>query len=412
MTLPLLSLITIIPALLALVVGSWVVRIFKEDDRSKGWALYLLLAAVTMMVPYVIFASTFRTGGAGYLLIILLPTMIGILALIFYHWRDLFGLWRRMKLLVSALLLALLSLFLLAIIGEPFTPLVIVIPAVVVAAFYGLFRRMNKAVLLVLSLLLAGGLLLDALGILGHHFVFSMDWSRQIYSILGMVIPGLVFPCAAVLLERGLKASRSEKTEDAFIYYGLCGMLVLALAASVFRHGVLVKATGHAAEDHLPFAALAIAIVGAMLLYMTLNLINRTPTAVGFLFLAPAVVMFSFVASALVDPYAVTVRRAEIIDGAIQEYRQMASTYPTDLGELSPNYLFILPGPLTGRGAVWCYQGGKGYYRLGFAYHQRYYSGDFQPHSEIITHSSHDQPPSETWMCDQELERIKETGGL
>ncbi len=140
MTLPLLSLITVLPPLLALVAGSWVVRIFKEDDRSKGWVLYLLLAAVIMMVPYAIFASDFRTGQPGYLLIILLPAMIGILALIFYHWRDLFELWHRMKVLVSALLLALVFLLALTVIGEPFAPLVILLPALVLPVLYGLCR--------------------------------------------------------------------------------------------------------------------------------------------------------------------------------------------------------------------------------------------------------------------------------
>jgi len=412
MALPLLSLITILPALLALLVGSWVVRIFRSEDRALGWVFYLLLVSTAMMVPYVIFASTFRTGGAGYLLIILLPAAVGILALIFYHWRDLFALWGRMKVLVSGLILGLLFLLALTVIGEPFTPLVIVLPSLMTAVLYGLCRRMGKTVVWVFSAALAGLLMLDALGILGAPFVFSMDWSRQVYSAIGLMFPALVFPCAAALLERGLESPRSEMTEDGLIYYGLMGILLLSMAAAVFRHGVLVDATGHAAEDRMPFTWLAFAIVAAMLLYVTLNIKERFIPALGYMFLAPAIVMFSFAASALVDPYAVTVRRAERIDRAIQEYRQMASTYPTDLGEISPNYLIILPGPLTGRGQVWCYQGGADYYRLGFAYHQRYYSDNFEPHSEIITTSSEGELPTEIWMCDRELERIKETGGL
>ncbi len=143
-----------------------------------------------------------------------------------------------------------------------------------------------------------------------------------------------------------------------------------------------------------------------------LNLKDRTSLAVGFLLLAPAVMMFSFAASALVDPYAITIARAEKIDRAIHEYRQIASTYPIDLGELSPNYLFILPGPLTGRGRSGATRAGRITTASGSPTTSANILATLNPTPRSSPPLRNGHPPTETWMCDQELERIKETGGL
>ena len=90
-------------------------------------------------------------------------------------------------------------------------------------------------------------------------------------------------------------------------------------------------------------------------------------------------------------------------------FQQDTGGYPEDLSELSPRYLPIIFGPLTGRGQVWCYQAGENYYRLGYAFYQRYYyQSPLDPFSEVKIYRQVGQPPPGPWMCDQELELIKQ----
>lgn len=413
MALPFLALITIFPALLVLLVGVWVVRIFRKQDRSLGWLFYLLFVVPALVLPIIVGSFSIRTGGIGFLTLVLLPALIGTLAILFYHIRDLFKLWLRMKVLVSALLMGMFFLIVLTAIGELFLPLIIVLPALLLAVLYGIFTRISKTAMVVVSALVLGVLFLDAMGLISNHTVVSNDYTRAAYNVFYMLLPALVFPLAAALAQRGLETSKDEESMDIYLYFALAAGLVFMLAAGIFRYGVLVEATGHAFEDRLPFSHLLFAVAVGMLLLFTLHLIHRTAAGVIIMFLIPAALMVAYTAGSLLDPYAITVARAQRIEGAIEEYRMMANLYPSDVGELVPNYMLYLPPPLTGRGAVWCYQGGQDYYRLGFVNYKRYYSRGFlDPFSEIVELSSQGEPPTESWMCDQELELIKRTGGL
>ncbi len=408
-----LALLTLFPAILILAVGSWVVRIFKPQDRILGWALYCLGIALLLAPAALITWGVLRPNQPGFLQLLLLPSLVGLLAVLFYHIRDLVALWMRMKVLVSALVLALLGVIALSGLLNPFLPVLILLAALLVAGLWGLCRRVSKTLLILGGLLVLGLLAMDTLGLFANPAVYSIELLRGAYQALNTaaVLPGLALVVAAASLERGFKAlSEGEEPYSTFI---LAGLLFLGVCAALFKEGLLVNATAHPLEDYLPFAALALVLVTGMLLYVLLYRVKRAPLAVVYLVLMPVLLLVSYFAAWTFDPHAITEKQAGRIQEAIEEYSLMANVYPDELGGISPNYLFFIPPPLTARGTVWCYQGGKDYYRLGYVTYQHAPSaGEAGGLAEIITHRAVGALPDQAWNCDQQLELIQQTGGM
>ena len=138
---------------------------------------------------------------------------------------------------------------------------------------------------------------------------------------------------------------------------------------------------------------------------------------IAFLIISSIVIIGSYILGWVFEPKAITNARAMEIQQAIEEYHQNTGEYPPDLKALSPSYLPILLGPLTGRGQVWCYQSGQDYYRLGYVLFERYHQYNdgtpfYEPYYEIKVPAASGRSPESTWMCDTELERYKIHGGL
>jgi hypothetical protein len=143
----------------------------------------------------------------------------------------------------------------------------------------------------------------------------------------------------------------------------------------------MVNASGHASEDHMPAGIVGLAVVAGILLAFGLR--QRRP-GLAYMLLMPVVITLAYVSAWLVDPLAVTTNRVKRIDHAVGRYYQEQGGYPSSLAQLTSDQMLYMLPPLTGRGQVWCYQGGVDYYQLGYAYYQRYYKwGSFQPFSEI-----------------------------
>jgi len=188
-------------------------------------------------------------------------------------------------------------------------------------------------------------------------------------------------------------------------------LLLAGLFATILRYGVLVNATSHAFEDRLPFFGIASAVIAGLLLALTGERRSHL-VGIAFTILVPALILFAYMLGWLVDAHAITARRSTRIAGAIQQYHQENGAYPQSLDDLTPQYLPFLVGPLNGRGTRWCYQGGADFYRLGYIFYQRYYDATFHPFSEIKVLGASGEAPDGAWMCDDELERMKLTGGF
>ena len=337
---------------------------------------------------------------------------IGLLALILIQRRAIYAQWQQEKVLITALLGTLLLLIVGTARGEVYYPFVLILPAAFLALVWSLLTRFELGILFGLSLLVLIGKTLEAAGLIGGRQMFSeieFVWIL-IPLIFSWYILSFILP--AVLIYRGLRSKDANKSRLTSVCFILAGLLVVGQLATIMRHGVMVNATAHAAEDHLPFGEMLVAVLTGMVLLVVLNG-KRRLIGLAFIVVIPVLIASAYAAGWLVDPQAVTLARAERITTALETYQQETGEYPASLRDLTPDYMPFILGPLTGRAQVWCYQSGPEYYRLGYVFIQRYYGPSFpDPHFEIKLHASEGDPPEAGWMCDQELEQAKQTRGL
>ena len=405
-------LLTILPAMLLLWAGLWLIPWVDGVQQNRRWILFLLIAAIIILIPMVVLAGRARYGGVGYLAIILWPVLEGVLALLAVQWRSVYRLWRVEKVLLSILLIVLVALIALTALGEPSYLLAILVPPLFLAGVWIMGGRLGLGGLLASSMLVLALQISQAVGLLGGRLYGVPEWLKIVNGLAGMLMVVFALLLAAILIYRALDENRPVDKIRRIIYLSLSVFLLLGLAATVVRHGVMVKATAHAAEDHMPFGQVALAVILGMVL--TALLVGRSRwIGLAFAILVPVLIVVSYAAGTLFEPQAVTVARAERIEGAVELYHQETGAYPASLADLTPGYMPYILGPLTGRGQVWCYQGGPDYYRLGYVFIQRYYEPTlFKPFVEIRVYSSAGQPPDTGWMCDDELLRGEATGGL
>jgi hypothetical protein len=406
--LPLMSL----PAVVLSLVGIWVLSGRRENDRGRRWLLFLWIAAIFLAIPLAVYADRIFTGDLIYALWPTIPSLIGILALQLLNMRRLYEDWQQDRVTITIVVLGLAFLFVFITLKDPFVLLALLFPAALLAGVWAFGRWLGVWGLAAAGAFLAVCFVLDAVGLIAHPALYQVPWLRVVYSVAGPIALVLGLISAALLIERGMQAGRTGDTKGAWLNAGLALVLILGIAGVMFRSGVLVKATGHAAEDHMPLGLVAVGVVVGLLLAFGLPE-RRGRLGLPYAVLVPTLIALAYAAGGLVDPEAVTIARAERIDQAISQYHQDTGAYPADLAALTPGYTSLLLGPLTGRGLNWCYEGGPDYYRLGYAYHQRYYGPTIpEPFSEVRIYYEEGLPPSGGWMCDQELEFILSTRGL
>ena len=406
-----------IPAILISIIGGSFYSQAEPGDRRWFWIRVWLGAAVLLALPFALFSSWIFNNGA--IIFLLLPVLIGILALLIVHWRSVRELYQADRWPIGALLLILAAQILLAVLLEPNLALLLLLSPLAIAGLWAAFGRIHVGWLAGLGWLLVVFLLLDAAGLVGGPFVYSQAHWRTAYKILSGLATLLAPLVAAGLLWRGLEARDKGEKARAWKYFTLIGLLALAIAAVTLRHAVLTRATSRGAEDHIPVGTLAAAVIGGVLFWFALSSQERRSQRLGiaFLVLAPAVVILSYSLGWRIDPLAITESRAQRLAAMIDQYKLDTGQYPSGLKALTPDYAAWIPGPLTGRGQVWCYQSGADYYRLGYALFQRYYDwGDgtpfYEPYYAIKVPAAAGQPPPGEWMCAAELDKLKEHGGL
>jgi len=373
-------LLTILPAMLLLWAGLWLIPWAGSVQQNRRWILFLLIAAIIILIPMVVLAGQARYGGVGYLAILLWPALEGALALLVVQWRAVYSLWRVEKVLLSILLIVLVVLIALTALGEPSYILAILVPPLFLAGAWIIGGRLGLGGLLVASLLVLSLQISQAVGLLGGRLYGVPEWLKIVSGLVGILPVVFALLLAAILIYRAVDEKRPVDKTRRIIYLSLSVLLLLGLAATVVRHGLV----GRSRRVGLAFAILV-----------------------------PVLIVVSYAAGFLFEPQAVTAARAERIEGAVELYHQETGAYPASLADLTPGYMPFILGPLTGRGQVWCYQGGSDYYRLGYVFIQRYYKPTlFRPFVEIRVYSSAGQPPDSGWMCDDELLRGEATRGL
>ena len=256
-----LSLLTVIPALLILWVGMWLAANFSTESKKRSWLLFLLLAAIAILAPGSFYADSFSDGNFPLFLLLLFPTLEGLLALLLIQWRELLALWRWGKTLVSVLILTLL-LLLLSLARYPGTalaPAVIFLPALVATIVWWAVTRLSVNTLYLGAIVGIIYLFLNTTGLFASQVVMSTRWMLVVYQATDVIVKVFAVGVSVMLIHR----STSGEYRYALIPAAL---LILGLAAVEVRHGLLVEATARAAEDHFPFGSLTLTAVAGMLL--------------------------------------------------------------------------------------------------------------------------------------------------
>lgn len=386
-----------------------------RNMRKREWILGSLISAILFAIPYALFSSILLTSWIGLILLFVLPVLEGLLVWLLINWRAVYELWCVEKKLVSSLLVVLLLILTSTALGNIYITLLVTLPALFTALVWMAGSRIGLGGLAAVAILLAVFLILDAIGLASNHFVFNNPNLRAAYEMLSGLAALLALVLAGMCVYRALEGSLAGNRHTVK-YLILAGLLLLSVGAVTLRSGILTNATGRAFEDHFPLAAFACALMIGLVMVLSLKGKARRGGFV-FMIIAAIVIIGSFTLAWVIEPKAITTARAMDIQQAIEDYYQDNGEYPPDLKTLTPGYLPILLGPLTGRGQVWCYQSGADYYRLGYVLFERYhqYNDDtpfYEPYFEIKIPAAAGQPPELSWTCDSELERYKINGGL
>jgi hypothetical protein len=300
--------------------------------------------------------------------------------------------------------------------GDIYVTLLLVLTTSITALLWVAVNQIGLTGVVAFGIVISVFLIVDALGLVGNHFVYNNPWLRGAYRLTGGLVAVLATATAGLCVYQALKQSSELNRRSQLTYIVIAVILVLCVGLVTLRHGILTNATSRAYEDHFPLGVFYSTLIIGLVLILSLKERARL-AGLAFMIITLIFIVGTYTLGWLIDPQAITAARAEEISQAIQRYNQQAGEYPPKLEVLAPGYLPILLGPLTGRGQVWCYQSGEDYYRLGYVIFERYhqYADDtpfWEPYYEIKVPSSAGQPPGTAWMCDEELENFKQNGGL
>lgn len=386
----------------------------KDDfeNKSRRNVFYLLLLACVMLLFISINAEGFIDGDFSLVVLLILPVLNGVLALTLLKWRQVWEYWRREKVLFSILLLSLFFLLFSTARYGGFRTLLVFAPALLVAGVWKLTARIGWKGMELTSVIIGLLLILESIGVLAHPMIISVQAFRPGYVLAIALLKLLALILLAVMVYQFGREENQHSGRHQAALVAVVIFVLFAIGAAELRYGVLVKATGRAAEDHAPLIGVSLGIVAGMVLVGVSKGSGKT-LAFLYLILVPTILIASFAAGWLVDPHGITSRRADSIHKAVESYRLKNGVFPTRLDDLTPDYIPLILGPLNGRGQVWCYQGGNEFFRLGYVFYERYHAETFPyPYTEVRIHSQFGQPPKGEWMCDQELEMHSLTLGL
>jgi hypothetical protein len=117
----------------------------------------------------------------------------------------------------------------------------------------------------------------------------------------------------------------------------------------------------------------------------------------------PVLLIATYGSAQQVDFRQLTEERAARISQAIEAYHAMQGIYPQNLGQLTPWYLLVIPAPVIINGADWCYEGGDGYYRLGYIYRENWSAPQITGRLFKSQGNVANLPP----LCEREIAKLK-----
>jgi len=404
----------IVPSLFVVLAAEKISTLGQSQNAARNRVLFLLLSNIVLLLLFSINAQSFSVLDYPLLMLILFPTLTGLLALSIIRWREILTIWKMNRVLISGLLIASIALII-SLVRAPvvnFVPIAIPMLALLTALSWEMIQRASFRIVEVGGILIAGYLLLDAVGITSTPTFTAADWLNTTLSFVRALGSLLALILIAALIHRIQNDSSTDNKPLASTATGIIILLLLALTSVEVRDGVLAKATGRAAEDHAPLIEILLAILTGMIL-IGVSSKHKRFTAVVYTILLPILLLGAYSAGWLLEPQVITQSRADHLVQAVERFQSEQGFYPDNLNALTPHYMPYILGPLTGRGQVWCYQSGTDFFRLGYAYYQRYYGPTFPTgYSEVRIHAAVGELPAGPWICDDELAKNQSRFGL
>jgi hypothetical protein len=394
--------IGILPALLITLGGLLVLRSAEEGKAQRRFLLYLLVVgSLLLLALFVAILMTPQQDNRPFWQVsaVLTPALIGVLALIVLHGKQLAAMNRKAQLL--ALLLAVgLAGMMVGSWNTRFDMAYSILPGVAVLVLgWAVGRQFQKAAVFVAILLL--------LGLFGLNTLFNAPagelsprapWLAILFRVGIGALPGLLVVVPAVLLTNSLQFRNSKLALlSIMLALGLLGYLAYSIFwASIWDH----------TSDGLGGLALsqpsALVAVGAGMAMAVALTGRRRGAGLLFALLGPLLLYQSFEQGWQVSYHDLTEARAERIVQALADYHQREGVYPPTLDALTPRFLLRVPQPVELRGETWCYQGGVDFYRLG-AFSREFFSMPVR----LQVYATVGEPDS-VWACEKQLAVMKE----
>ena len=409
----------VIPSL-ALVLGAWLLGAGEREGQVRRRLRLLLVVAALALASLDLLIWTNPYGreiSSSIPAFGVLPVLVALIVSILRKSQAIARLWSPDKAVLSGLALVFVVLFAWLWLAEQITFYLVLLLSAGLAVIWLAGTRSGPVLLSILSLAGLALLIYAAGGVFPLPSTENLAWLRTALGVAAGILPLLaIFMAAAVLharLRRDLPLDgrrvlpppmlgrclhmlsrrlhmlsrrprrryssghvQPPSSTESFIGppflrlfsapgLPLVAILICASAYPLFWDGVWSAAHARAFEDHLPFLHILLSMMAGGLLALSLRGWRRF-AGPAFVFLVAAAATLALIWGWNVSAFDLTSRRAARIDAAIAQVYRDNNRYPVDLAELTPRYLLYLPPAVVVRQGDWCYQGGAGYYRLGY----------------------------------------------
>jgi hypothetical protein len=405
----------IIPAVLIALAALLIVRM-DGAERSAARLLLFSLGLGVLLLSALLITMHFITEPYDQpffqLSRLLLPSLLGLTALILLNLKALAHMDRRLR--TVSVLLGLAMMILVGLFWN--TRLAVeylVLPgALILAVGWSLGRRYGW---------LAAALYLLCLGVLvllnyfmGHPPDYSAGppplvirliylFGFNVWPALGVVMSGLLV--AASLqpsITRDGEAALFHTQRGRLIALGSACILILYMAYVIFRGSLWDQTQDGLFGLFISQQSALIASGTGMLMTIVLRGRHRL-AGLAFTLIVPLLLYQSFEAGWRASYHEITEERAARIARALDRFQAREGHYPASLDVLTPRDLLFLQQPAVLAGEEWCYQGGEDYYRLA-AFHREFFSAPVS----LKVYQTAGEPPEGPLPCEERLAAMKE----
>jgi len=242
----------------------------------------------------------------------------------------------------------------------------------------------------------------------GQSHILCVDAAYTFFFFLPSILLALGTIMGALLLRSGVQTWRAASDSTggrpwlAAAVFTLCGALTGAALIYLYR-----LTLWDSTYDPLGYLWIFLPVMSAVLAGFILawpKPLLASWTGVAYALVVSGLLIAVSTLAQRVDIHALTARRADAVQQALEYYYLDSGHYPSALEDLRPRYLLTLPGPVIINGQGWCYSGEGDHYRLGYLTREHWSDPNFtaQLHSQSGDVSA--LPP----LCDREIAALPE----